>query len=392
MPPYTLAPTHDRLRSDLACQEAAHALPARKRLMRDAAPPMTPEGVTAHGRAGTLLRRLVCAAMACACLLVTVWGVLALWFRLPAVPAAILGALLGLSGIAACWMLLRRRQTRASYTAFAVFAAALLLLGFWWQSITPSHERPWADDVARLLESNIEGERVTLHNVRNFAWRSETDYTPRWETRQYDLRQLQSADLILSYWMGPHIAHTLVSFGFADGQRLVFSLEIRKERQEAFSAVGGFFRQFEQVMIAADESDIVKTRTNARGEQVYLYPVKITKTQLRTLFLAYLEQARQLREAPSFYNTLTSNCTTIIFELARQIAPGLPLDYRLLLSGHFAEYAQEQGALVSRLPFRQLMKASHINARAQQADGANAGDFSRAIRVGLPGAAAETER
>lgn len=353
------------------------------------APAVARDGTAAPGRAGNVPRRLGRAAAACLCALVTAWGVLALWFQLPTIPAVVIGTLLGLSGTLASWTLLRRCQYGAWYKAVAVFAASVLLLGAWWQSLAPSHDRLWADDVARLLESRIEGERVTLHHVRNFAWRSETDYTARWETRAYDLSRLKSADLILSYWMGPHIAHTLVSFGFDDGQRLVFSLEIRKESHEAFSAVGGFFRQFEQVMIAADESDIVKTRTNARGEQVYLYPVKIERAQLRALFLAYLKQAQQLRQAPSFYNTMTRNCTTIIFDLARQIAPGLPLDYRLLLSGHFAEYAQQQGALVSNLPFPELMAASHINARARHAAGASAADFSRAIRLGLPGAQAQ---
>jgi len=337
---------------------------------------------------GGWLRRLGRGALALVVLLFTAWGAGALWFQLG--PGRAQFALLPwcLAGAAAAWALLRRRPGRAGKTALAVFAAAALLLFAWWQSLAPSHARAWADDVARLLEARVAGDQVTLRNVRNFDWRSETDYTPRWETRELDLRGLRSADLILSYWMGPHIAHTLVSFGFDDGRRLVFSLEIRKERQEAFSAVGGFFRQFEQVIIAADESDIVKTRSNARGEQVYLYPVKITRPQLRSLFLAYLNQAEQLRRSPSFYNTLTSNCTTIIFHLARQIAPGLPLDYRLLLSGHFAEYAYDQGALASTLPYKQLQALGHINARAQAAAAANPAAFSDAIRVGIPGAGA----
>eukprot|EP01030_Chromulinospumella_sphaerica_P015030 gene15030-14829_t len=180
-------------------------------------------------------------------------------------------------------------------------------------------------------------------NVRNFEWRTETDYTPRWETREYDLSQLQTADLVLSYWMGPKIAHTLVSFGFADGQYLTFSLEIRKEVGEEFSAWKGFFRQYEAILVAADEADIIRTRSNARGENVYIYRLAISPEQLRTLFLAYVEQAQKLEKTPEFYNTLTSNCTTVVFDIAKRIVPDLPLDYRLLLSGYFAEYAHAQG-------------------------------------------------
>lgn len=265
----------------------------------------------------------------------------------------------------------------------AVFGLMAILLSMWWLTIEPSHERDWADDVAYLLESEIDGNQVTLRNVRNFEWRSETDYTPQWTTRRYRLDQLESADLVLSYWMGPHIAHTLVSFGFSDGQRLVFSLEIRKERHESFSAIGGFFREFEQVIIAADERDIIRTRSNARGEDVYLYSLGMSPNELRALFLGYLQEAETLRRAPRFYNTLTSNCTTIVFDLARQITPGLPMDYRLLLSGHFAEYAYERGALAQGYDYRRLQALGHINARALLAD-AEGADFSQAIRRGLP--------
>lgn len=313
------------------------------------------------------------------------WGAGALWFQLPrlaalvAVPAWVL---LALATALAPWAWPGRRAT---HRLLAAFAAATLVLLAWWQSLAPSHDRVWADDVARLLESDVDGERVVLRNVRNFDWITETRYAARWETRAYDLSHLVSGDLILSYWMGPHIAHTLVSFGFDDGRKLVFSLEIRKERQESFSAVGGFFREFEQVIIAADERDIVRTRSNVRKEDVYLYRLRATPAQLRTLFKAYLESAERLRRQPEFYNTLTSNCTTIVFDLARQIDPGLPLDIRLLASGHVDEYAYDQRALTPGVPFAELRRRGYIDARARRADGEDSRGFSKAIRTGIPG-------
>lgn len=330
------------------------------------------------------MRRFARAMLALAFILFTAWGGAALWFQLPRTAALLIGAPWCLLGGAAALALLRkpgRQHGRATVIAAAIASAAMLL---WWQSLAPSHQRPWADDVARLLESTIDGDQLTLRNVRDFEWRTETDYTPRWETRQYDLAKLETADLVMSYWMGPHIAHTLVSFGFSDGQRLVFSLEIRKERTESFSAIGGFFRRFEQVIIAADERDIIRTRSNARGEQVYLYRLRATPAQLRSVLLEYLKRAEALRRQPEFYNTLTSNCTTILFELARHIDPDLPLDYRLLASGHFAEYAYDHGALTPGIPYPELQQRGYINDRALKSD-ANLEDFSRAIRVGLPG-------
>jgi hypothetical protein len=204
----------------------------------------------------------------------------------------------------------------------------------------------------------------------------------RWETRRYDLNQLRSVDMTLSYWMGPAIAHTLVSFGFADGRYLTFSIEIRKERGESFSAIGGFFRKFETVLIAADERDILRVRTNVRGEDDYMYRVEMRPDDMRSLFLAYLDEAAQLRRRPSFYNTLSANCTTIVFDMARRIVRTLPLDYRLLASGYLDEYLYEEGGLVKGYTLAQLHAAGRITERAKAADADPA--FSQAIRRGMP--------
>lgn len=273
-----------------------------------------------------------------------------------------------------------------AYLLTALLVALFIGLGagaWWWVLQKPSNNRIWSDDVSQLLRSEVQGDLVKLINVRNFEWRSESDYTARWETREYNLALLQTADLILSYWMGPHIAHTLVSFGFSDGRQLVFSLEIRKEKGEQFSAIAGFFRQYESILVAADERDIVRVRTNVRGEDVYLYRLDIPSEGLRTLFLGYLNRAANLERGPSFYNTLTSNCTTVVYELAKLIVPGLPLDYRLLASGHFAEYVYEQGGLHAELSFENLHQKGRITDRAKATKLGD--DYSKAIRIGVPG-------
>ncbi|KLI99914.1 membrane protein [Luteimonas sp. FCS-9] len=323
---------------------------------------------------------------AVAVVLVAAWGAFALVYQAPSPWRwPLLAAWLAVA-VAVLASLRPGRARGPGRIAPAVGGIALLMLLGWWQTLTPSHARLWADDVARLLEADVDGSRVTLRNVRDFDWRSDDDYSVRWETRAYDLDRLVSADLILSYWMGPHIAHTLVSFGFDDGRQLVFSLEIRKERDEAFSAVGGFFREFETVLVAADEHDIVRVRSNVRGEDVYLYRLDVPPAQLREVFLGYLDEAARIRRQPRFYNTLTSNCTTIVFELARRIAPTLPLDYRLLLSGHFDGYAYDHEGLVPGYDLATLRAAGRITARARAFDGP-AAEFPHAIRRGVPGVA-----
>ncbi len=318
----------------------------------------------------------------CAVAVATLWATLALFYLLGIDrPLHVAMLLLWLAmGVAAWWTLRPGGSNRVVAAIFALGFAGLL---FGFVTMKPQQDRDWADDVARLLRADVDGDQVTLHDVRDFTWRSDSDYDVHWDTRRYDLSQLQSADLAMSYWMGPAIAHTLVSFGFADGQRVVFSLEIRKERNEQFSALGGFFHKFEEVLVAADERDILRVRTNVRGEDMYLYRLNIPPEGLRQMFMGYLGKARQLQGAPRFYNTLTSNCTTIVYQLARLIDPGLPLDWRLLLSGYAAQYAYDHGGLMPGYDFATLKAGGHVTARARAAG--DAPDFSRRIRVGMPG-------
>jgi hypothetical protein len=319
-----------------------------------------------------------------AVLISAAWASAALWYQLPATPAVkiaagVLWAGFGLAAIALLW---RGKAARALLSYAVGFAMVLA----WWGTILPSQDRLWADDVARQLVARVDGNMVTMQNVRNFDWRSDTDYTPRWETRRYDLDRLRSVDVSLSYWSGPAIAHTLVSFGFDDGQFVTFSIEIRKERGESFSSVGGFFKQFETSLVAADEHDILRVRTNVRGEDVYMYRVRLPQPEMRSLFLGYLGEGAALARAPSFYNTLTANCTTIVYALARHVVPGLPMDWRLLASGYLPEYLHDVGALTPHLSMEELRAAGRITERARAYD-ANPGteSFSQAIRNELPG-------
>ncbi|MCD9087831.1 DUF4105 domain-containing protein [Stenotrophomonas sp. SY1] len=329
------------------------------------------------------MRGIGCGVLALLCLAVGIWGGLALWFQFPGNVVARVAVIL-VWCIPGVWALRASFGPKRRWHSLAVFAAVFALMLVWWATITPRQDRVWADDVAQPLRARIEGNRLLIDNVRDFRWRTEKDYDIAWERREYDLSQVQSVDMILSYWMGPAIAHTLVSFGFADGRQLVFSLEIRKEQHESFSALGGFFRKFEVVLVASDERDIVRVRSNVRGEDVYLYRLHgLSQDEMRALLRVYVEQAQQLEREPRFYNTLTSNCTTVVFALMRGIVPGLPLDYRLLLSGYLAEYAADVGGLTPGVSQAQLQQRGRITQRAR--DAGDAADFSRRIRQGVPG-------
>ncbi|MBC9906719.1 DUF4105 domain-containing protein [Achromobacter xylosoxidans] len=311
-------------------------------------------------------------------ILSALWGGLALAYRLPGGAVVQGAAALAWAGLClyAAIALWRGRARRAAWTWLVGMAA----LCVWWQTLAPSNDRIWADDVARTLRGSVSGSIVTLDSVRNFDWQADTDtrYTARWESQQYNLNELVSVDMVLSYWGSPAIAHTLVSFGFTDGRHVVFSVEIRKERGEQFSEVGGFFKQFELSVIAAQERDILYVRAGPRAERVYLYPVDMPVAAMRELFLSYVRTANELADEPRFYHTVTANCTTLVYSMVRAIVPGLPMDYRILLSGYLPEYLYEQGGLDTSKPLAQLREQAYLGKPALP--GPDPVAFSRAIR------------
>lgn len=315
-----------------------------------------------------------------AVLLFSGWGALALWFQSPA--AARSRALLPAAWLLLCAAVLLSLWRGHAWLAVALLAPAGAALFLWRAHLRPTNAGDWADEVAQLSHGEVQGDAVTLRNVRNFIWRSRTDYTPRWEVRRYELRRLVALDMVTSYWEGPAIAHVLLSFGFSDGERVVFSVEIRRRRGQAYSEIGGFFRAYNLSVIAADERDIIFLRTNVRGEDDYLYHVRLPPADIRALFLAYVSQANSLLQTPRFYNTLTVNCTTLVYRMLRHIVGGLPLDIRLLLSGYLPGYVYALGGLDQRYPLAQLRAFGRITQRARQAGYGDA--FSAAIRAGIP--------
>ncbi|RCS24780.1 DUF4105 domain-containing protein [Phyllobacterium salinisoli] len=296
--------------------------------------------------------------LAC-CLL---WGGFALWYQLPIGGNGRIAALI-VWGAFSLFVLVAEFTTKRRMSRFAAAVAIIALFG-WWSTVKPSLTRAWAPDVEHTVTATMDGNRATLHNVRHFDWRTTTDFTPRWETDTYDLDTIETVDLFLSYWGSPAIAHTLVSFGFADGRHVVFSAEIRKTINEEFSEIGGFFKEFELAMIAADESDIIRLRTNIRGEHVYRYPIRIDAAPRKQLFMLYLDTANRLAKKAEFYNTVTTNCTTVVFDMARTINPGFPLDYRVLLSGYLPGYLYHEGLIENDEPLADVERQAAIGGRA----------------------------
>lgn len=318
-------------------------------------------------------------AVGTALMIMAGWGVLAIWFaKLPLPVRVVAASVYGL--VLLLLPLMFRPRRRGIVAAIVLFALAVA----WFFSIPPSNSRDWQPDVAVLPSAEIAEKLVTIHNVRNCDYRSETDYTCQYYDKTFDLGKLRTVDLFLVHWGSPHIAHPIFSFGFEGDGYICFSIETRKEKGEDYSSVRGFFRQYELTYVVADERDVVRLRTNYRKEDVHLYRL-ITKPDLvRQVFLDYLKEVNRLHDHATWYNALTTNCTTAIRGHTAPYNPDAKFDWRIIVNGTVDEMIYERGFLDRSLPFAELKRRSYINPVAQAAD--RDADFSHRIRQGLPDA------
>ncbi len=223
---------------------------------------------------------------------------------------------------------------------------------------------------------------MTVRGVRNFRYRSETDYDERWEDRTYDLSKLRSLDLFMIYWGPVEYCHTILAFDFEGGEPLAVSVETRKEKGEGFSTFGGFFKQFELIYIFGDERDLIGLRTNHRKEEVYLYRVRTMPGLPRELFLDYVRFADDLARRPQYYDTIRSSCGVNILDRVHEAGLTVFTGRDRLLNGLWDRHLYRLGGLDRSLPFEDLRAKSRINERAQAAG--DSPDFSGRIREGLP--------
>lgn len=330
----------------------------------------------------SLLRRLL--RLAGKCLLGLLWFGLALWSCAAIYFSNLPGHWLRLILVAgfACGTIFLLARVRPWRRAWLVFLAGFAVVVLWFLLTPPSNDRDWQPDVAVLPYAGINGDLVTVHNIRNCDYQTETNYTVRHYDKTYDLKKLDSVYLSVVHWGSPSIAHTMLSFGFEGGDYLCFSIECRKQKGESYSALKGFFRLYELTYIVADERDVIRLRTNYRGEQVYLYRLNTDMDTARLVLLDYFKTVNQLKDHPEWYNALTENCTTQVHGHTYPYAKKKRWDWRILINGYVDELVYELGGLDHSLPFPELKARSLINDRAKAAD--QDPEFSRRIREGLP--------
>ena len=215
------------------------------------------------------------------------------------------------------------------------------------KSLKPSNNRDWTPEQAVLADAEVKGNRVTVHNIRDCRWRSLTDFDVAYYDKTFDLDKLTAVDfIVVPFNETPSLGHTMLSFAFADKDYLAVSVEIRKERGETFSAIKGFFQQYELMYVVASERDVIQRRVNCDLSDVFLYRSTATPKQARELFLDVMRRVNKLAREPEFYDTLTNNCTTNIRNHINHLKPDeIPYDYRVLLPGYSDRLAYDLGLI-----------------------------------------------
>ncbi len=263
------------------------------------------------------------------------------------------------------------------------FLAAFVVVLTWWFLIPASNDRDWEPDVAVVAQAAVTNNLVTVRNIRNFDYKSEKDFTVRYYDKTFDLDKLRSVDFFISYWdQNEAIAHTMLSFGFTGGDYLTLSIEIRREKGEDYSGLKGLFKQYEIIYVLGDERDLVRLRTNYRGEDVYLYPTTLRPEETRALFVDIMRQVDKLAEEPAFYRTLGRNCTTSLISHIDAI-PGNKVAFhrKILLNGYSDQLAFERGRIRSNLPFNETKRLHFISPIAKTFN--DDPEFSHKIRAEL---------
>jgi len=342
-------------------------------------PARVTEEKTSAKKPGGILSRIVaigCSTLTWLILLAGIlWAFGALWFDFPLADQRPVAA--AVFGVVAVAVAIFARPRWLAKLGVAVVIGAVM---GWWFTLQPRQFLDWKPEVALLPYATLDGEVVTIRNVRNFEYRTLEDFTPCYDLRRLDLRNLRGVDLFVTYWGSPYLAHPILSFDFGKDGRICFSIETRPVRGQTYSAIGGFYRQFELAYVVADERDVIRVRTNYRkGEDVYLYHMKAPF--MKEMFLEYIRTVNELYDSPRWYNAITDNCTSAIRN-QRTASERAPWDWRLLVNGLADELLYERGSLDQSLPFAELKQLAHINERAKAAN--DEPDFSARIRKREP--------
>jgi hypothetical protein len=260
------------------------------------------------------------------------------------------------------WQWFRKNWSEKRWTTSAL-AAAIAIVIYYFGFITPDVNVEWSPEQARHPIVEIDGDKIHVQNVRNFTWRSRTDFTPGFYDRTYDLSKLNSMYYVVAPMPGlDAVAHVFVCFGFSDGQTVAVSVEGRRRLGQPYQLIPSMFRQLQLMYVVGDERDVVGLRGKIWQVPVFFYPANTTPERMRAIFQSMMEGAHQLEEKPEFYNLIWNNCMTrILMHLRRLGGHSLPHDLQVLLTGLSDRIAFRLGYIDTDLTFEQARRAFRVD-------------------------------
>lgn len=317
------------------------------------------------------------------CLLISlfhIWSLLALYFCFSTsfIVIKILSLLIYFALVV--WIVWR---SKSKMTSFFMSLVLFLVVAIWFMSIKPKEDGIYPPHL-RLASVEFDGNLIKIDSIRNSTYRSEEDFDAHYYKETYDLDKIQGVDFFVNYWGIEKVAHTFVSFRFADGKFLPVSVETRPQVGKVYGMLKGFFKQYELIYIWSTEQDLVKSRTNYRLEDVYLYRLNFTPVEARELIVDMLKATNQIAKEQVFYNTAIHSCTNTIGDHVLNAVPSRPFSIwdRRMLTGDVDQRLYKNGWLeIYGKTFEELRKDAYINPRAQST---NSGiNFSKRIRTHL---------
>ena len=250
------------------------------------------------------------------------------------------------------------------------------------------HDREWTSDCAKLAHVTWQDDdSFTLHNRRDFIWRTVKDHDERWDEWQAKVSDCSGIWVVLDHFHKIRgMAHTLLIFEFGE-QFLTVSFEARREKGESYHPWSGLWREFEMQMVLGTERDLLGLRTHVRGNDVYLYECEVLPHKRHALLRGVLARANAIHGAPEWYNTLTKTCATSLVQLVNRVTPGrIPITWRSLVPGYAHRTVHQRGILVDRGGLAATMAAARLTPeRVESVDisGEDPNLFSKEIRAHL---------
>lgn len=233
---------------------------------------------------------------------------------------------------------------------FVILAVLVFTYLFYWMSAVAENDaqsdRPWLSEQELAVTAAINSdESYTLYNVRDWMYGDKSVVSQVWKDVTVHPKDITKMWFVLepfSDWEA--VGHTLLTFEFADGTTLSFSVEARREADEEYSALQGMTPKYELAYQWGTERDFVTRRLLYLDHPLRRYPLNVTPEQAQAIFTALIDETAFLEKYPRWYNTMLDNCTNTLAHEVNKLAPdALPYDISWNLTGYADRYLMKEG-------------------------------------------------